>query len=352
MSTDASETTIRIAFGGEALQSGTMDVRDFAPALLALSDLFDESNKILNGGDSAVQLRIQHDIKRGSFDVTIRIVQTLMSKILDLFSGDHASVVALVAVIGFVAGPAGLSLFRLLKLVRGRPVVKAEFIDKENGVRLTIQGDDGQEVIVISRQVASLYNDLGIRRTWSRFLAPLNRDGIESLEVKTLDGAVVESVSKKELPAFEAPPADVAPQKINTSEFTQAYTIVSLSFKDGNRWRVTDGQSTISVTIEDASFLARVNNHDVSFSKDDVIRCAVRQEQTMTPDGLKTETAITKVIQHQHTYRQTVWPMLLDPGQQTGDTPSLPKEPAPKETKTEKKHPPKRASKSKKSKKN
>ena len=66
------EAKIRIAYDGEALRTGTMNVRDLAPALIALSDLFEESNKVLNDKDSAVQLRVQSDFRTGSFDVGVQ----------------------------------------------------------------------------------------------------------------------------------------------------------------------------------------------------------------------------------------------------------------------------------------
>jgi hypothetical protein len=319
MSAIASQATIRIAYDGEALDSGAMDVRDLAPALLALSDLFDESNKVLNGPDRAVQLRVQHDIKHGSFDVTIQVVQTWASKILSLFSGDSPSGAAnLIEILGFSvtsASAVGLGLFKLIKWLRGRQVKRIEYSD--DGVRLIVEGDQ----IIISRPLASLLNDIGVRRALAAVLAPLRRDGIESLQVKTPEGTIVESVSKMELPSFEPPvPSAEAERPLTKNEFEQVYTIVSLTFKEGNKWRVHDGQNTISATIEDAAFLARVSKHEVSFVKDDMIRCAVRQEQSMTADGLKTETVITRVIDHTHTYRQGILPLPAENPPRTSDS--------------------------------
>ncbi|MRG95766.1 hypothetical protein [Polyangium spumosum] len=305
MSAVASEATIRIAYDGDALQSGTMDVRDLAPALLALSDLFDGANKVLNGPDRAIQLRIRHDVKRGSFDVGIQVVQTWASKIVSLFAGDAASSAAnLIEILGFAIG-APLGLLKLIKWLRGRAVQRVELLN-DNGARLIVEGDE----IIISRPLAMVFNDLGVRRALAAVMSPLNRDGIDSFVAKTADGVVVEQVAKDERGVFSPPDAvDTTSKPINISEFKQAYTIVSVTFKDGNKWRVSDGQSTIAVTIEDADFLRRVNNHDVSFVKDDVIRCEVRQEQSMTPSGLKTEVFVKRVLEHQHTYRQMILPM-------------------------------------------
>jgi hypothetical protein len=311
MSAVTGEAHIRIAYDGEALQSGTMDVRDLAPALLALSDLFDEASKVLSGPDRAIQLRIKHDIRKGSFDVGIQVVQTWASKILSLFAGDSASGLAnLIEILGLVAG-AGYGLIKVVKWLRGRPIKRLEFTDDE-GVRLIVDGDE----LLISRPLAKVLNDVGVRRALAAVMAPLRRDGIESFEVRTAGGEVIETVTKQDAPAFEAPtPVDVAPQQIAKNEFQQAYTIVAVTFKEGNKWRVSDGQSTISVTIEDNEFLRKVNSHDVAFAKDDVIRCDVRQEQSMTSEGLKTEVFIKRILDHKHTYRQAVLPLELGPAQ-------------------------------------
>lgn len=164
----------------------------------------------------------------------------------------------------------------------------------------------------MKRSVATLFNDVGVRKALSSFFSPLRRDGIESIAFKTGDGEIVETVLRGELAAYEPPLPSGPTRKVNSAGFEQAFTIVSVTFKDGNKWRMTDGQSTISATIEDADFLAKVNNHDISFTKDDVIHCTVRQEQSVGPDGLKADTFITKVHEHTRMFRQVVLPMPLD----------------------------------------
>jgi hypothetical protein len=308
MSAIASEATIRIAYDGDALENGTMDVRDLAPALIALADLFDEANKVLSGPDRAVHLRVHHHVRHGSFDVTIQIVQTWVAKILTLFAADGASGAAnLIEILGFTKGVAeSVGLLGLIRWLRGRPVKRIEAIDEHN-VRIVVEDGD----IVIRRPVGEVFRDLGVRRALAASMAPLSRDGIDSFEVKTVSGTRVEKIDRKDLPSFEPPAPTVTPaEEVNVSNFTHAYTLASVTFKEGNKWRVYDGQSTVPVTIEDAGFLDRVNRHEVSFVKDDVLRCKVRQEQTITGDALKIETFITEVLEHKHLPRQVIIPIV------------------------------------------
>jgi hypothetical protein len=300
------EAHIRIAYDGDALRTGTMDVRDLAPALMALSDLFDEANKALGAKDSAIQLRLRADFKAGSFEVGIEVVQKLTTQVLQMFSGPAGSGLAnLLEVLGFtwlVTGPVRCGLLQLVKRLRGRPIQRTEIID-QGSVRLVLE----DEQIVITRGMATVFGDLAVRKAFSRVLEPLNRHGVDVFEIRTPDGRLVDRVTRADLPAFEPPaPVITEPHSVLESERDRAFTIVSLTFRDANKWRMYDGQNTISVTMDDADFLARVDAHEVSFQKDDALVCHVRERQTIGPDGLKIETAILKVLDHRHPPRQQV----------------------------------------------
>ncbi|XNL40222.1 hypothetical protein NBN09_00690 [Burkholderia lata] len=89
-----------------------------------------------------------------------------------------------------------------------------------------------------------------------------------------------------------------------------AFSIVSLAFKDDNKWRLYDGAGTIHAAIADIDFLKRVDNNQVSFSKGDVPVCNVRVQQWQTADGAKTEYEVTQVLEHRPAARQIQLPGL------------------------------------------
>ncbi|WP_210176106.1 hypothetical protein, partial [Agrobacterium bohemicum] len=124
---------------------------------------------------------------------------------------------------------------------------------------------------------------------------PLKKEGIN--EFKVLEAKrVVEVVNKSEATYFVAPEPD---GKVLLEDVRKAaFSIVSLAFKEDNKWRLHDGNSQISAIIEDKDFLYKVDHQQISFTKGDVLVCQVRVTQTQTGAGLKTEYAVIKVEQH------------------------------------------------------
>ena len=70
-----SKASFRVAFDGEAVAQHTMNVRDLAPALLALSDAFIEANQIVHGEKTAVEVHITPQIDENCFDICIEVIQ-------------------------------------------------------------------------------------------------------------------------------------------------------------------------------------------------------------------------------------------------------------------------------------
>jgi len=88
-----------------------------------------------------------------------------------------------------------------------------------------------------------------------------------------------------------------------------AFSIVSLAFKN-DTWRLSDGAGKVHVAIADTNFLKRVNSDQISLSKGDVLVCSVRTRQWQTIDSVKTEYAVTDVLEHRPAARQLPLPGL------------------------------------------
>jgi hypothetical protein len=99
------ETTFGITYDGPALAAGTMPVRDLAPALLALGDLFTEASQVLYPDAGPVALNIKAT-DEGSFDVHLILeAKDLWDQLVDMFTSDE--VTALVNLQNLVIGGVG-----------------------------------------------------------------------------------------------------------------------------------------------------------------------------------------------------------------------------------------------------
>lgn len=298
-----SQTSFSIAYDGPAVESGSMDVRDLAPALLAVGQLFDAANATLNEQRATVGVNVQATTQ-GSFEVVLDVVQTTASQLVSLFSGDAVTAALQLKELVLVGGGAVGGLIWLVKKLRGETPQKIERIDDER-VRITVRN----ETIDIPIKLLRLYEDSSVRDALERLVKdPLDKDGIETFEIRQ-ERTPVESVSARESAYFRKPsdPDEIIVQNISTT----AYSIVSLAFKQENKWRLYDGNTVISVLIADEEFLRKVDTNMISFAKRDVLICEVEMIQRRVGADLKAEYTVLKVIEHRPAPRQLNLP--IDP---------------------------------------
>ena len=82
---------LSITYEGEALQEGIMDFRELSSSLISLGELFEESNRVVNGDDSSVKIQVHADFRRGSFGIDVTVVQDLVAQVSNLFTDGSAT---------------------------------------------------------------------------------------------------------------------------------------------------------------------------------------------------------------------------------------------------------------------
>jgi hypothetical protein len=260
-----------------------MAVRDLAPALLALGDIFHETNSVLNPAFPDVQLDVRA-FNPGSFDVILHLAQELHDHgVQALTSPDVVALGELVTVVG--------AFFALVKQLRGRRIVREEAAETPGTTRLILDNGDVIETPAASKV---LYTRSTIRNAAKKVVDPLYQDGIEELRF-TVDEQTIVSINADDAEAFTV---DLADTPLGSQHLMMGLTLNSVSFVRGNKWKLNDGANTHWMQIEDEAFMDDVLNDREAFAKGDVLRCRVRMDQWQVEGGLKIEWAVEKVLEH------------------------------------------------------
>lgn len=281
-----SRADFTVTYDGPALQSHEMDVRELAPAMLAVGELFDAMNILLNGETAEVQIKVKAH-EAGCFSIVFDIVQGWRDGALSLLSGD--AVTAAINLKELLIGGGGLIYW-----IRQRKGQTPDRVEKLAGnmIRVTY----GDESFDVPLEMLRLYQDLAVRTALERVVyKPLQAPGIDLVEFGDRK-LPAQQVRGKEAEAFKAPEI---PEKVLVSDTREAaFSIVSLAFKEDNKWRLHDGSNSVSAVIEDEEFLSRVNRNQIRFAKGDVLICEVEFTQRQTSKGLTTDNIVKKVKRH------------------------------------------------------
>ena len=298
-----SEAHFSLIFRGQAVDDGEIDVRDLAPALLAVGDLLQAANHTINGEQANVAVKVKAT-SEGSFEIDLSLWQHVLDSIFT-YSETHKDGIAAAneltdlvmkaagGLTGAVMGVGG-GLLALLKWLKGR---KPERIEERGGDVIIHIGDTS---FVTNRRTVQLAENVVVRTQARRLVGALERDGIESISARQ-SGEEELTIYRDDIHSFDLPD-DTEDLFVELRRMT--LQIISLSFKEDNKWRLTDGAEPFTASIEDADFLKRIANDEISFGKNDYLVCDVRETQVKTTKGLKKERTIVRVIDHKPAARQ------------------------------------------------
>ncbi|MCA8339832.1 hypothetical protein QZM91_24170 [Burkholderia multivorans] len=278
-----------VVYDGPALEEHRMDVRDLAPALIAFADLFTAANKEINGDAAEVRVQVNASFKAGSFGIDLVAAQHLLDQIKDIFSGNGATAICNAWTLLGMVGLAGGGLIGMLRKLAGRRPIKIEQRGDLASVWLS-----QTESFEVERNVVRLYRNKSVRVSLEKVFSPLQQEGITEFGV-VINNDVVLDVKDSEVGFFDS--ADAEEEVVSDTTSRKMLEIESLTFKDGNKWRVHDGTSTFYASIEDKEFLDKIDGGE-RFGKGDVLIVDLRQVQSVVGARLVTESTIIKVLDH------------------------------------------------------
>lgn len=302
----AREANFTIVFDGEALHGSRMDVRDLAPALLALGDLLEQANRVLNGDKVSVSVHVRA-FEAGCFGISLEMLQSCAKEIWNSFFSKY-NVLEILALLGLTPVTIAGGLFYLIKRMKGGKAKSTRTLADGN-VTIIFTNDLGiDDEVTVKKEVALLFSDKDVRSSAHNTVAPLLRDGITSFSIKE-DDKIIPLVTASEAHYFILPTIEPTEIPLEKEPQERILSIVALSFKEDNKWRLSDGTVVFNVVMQDSTFLSQVGQGLRDFAKGDMLRVLLATKVYYTHDGLKTEYTVVTVLEHMKTPRQIYLPL-------------------------------------------
>lgn len=295
-----SAVTFQLTYDGPAVAHNEINVRDLAPAMLAVGETFEALNRLFNGNKAEIAVNVRAH-EPGSFTVVFDVIQQARP-IVDFFSGPEITAALNLRELLITGIGTGVGLIKLIKKLKGRAPLR--ITELEPGLfRLQLE----KETFDVPIELLRAYKDFSVRTAIERFVAyPLKKEGIDSLRIQSskTDGTIVK---KEEAAYFSLPATD---DQVIIDDFRRtALTIRDLSFDENGLWRLNEGSNRVRASITDEAFLQKIENDEIRFAKHDVLICDVRFIQRRTTKGqVKNEYQITKVLDHIQAPRQLQLP--------------------------------------------
>ena len=306
-----SQAETRIAYTGPALESGVMNVRELAPALLALGELCNRANEALTGQEKGVSVQVKADFKSGSFEFAVLVeTETWRAATKFFTSADYIAAKELLGLLG-LGGSGILGLFAYIKKRRGR---KAKTSVETDDGKVVDTFDDG-ETITAPKEVHQLHETPSVRRAVKKIVAPLASDGIDGLQVRDPKRRenIVEEISQQDAPYYlEVPDSG----EVAENEMELLLLPVTVHLEGERQWvfrRGSGSGETIKAKITDEEFAGKMAAGEIRFARGDMLRAKVHERQWDEGGELKTKHEIVKVIKYIEARRQQQLPIESPP---------------------------------------
>lgn len=88
-----SHAEFELTYDGPAVEDGSMDVRDLAPALLAVGQFIEAANRVVHGDNATAKVQVR-TVSPGSFHIGFDIGVSFLQSMRDMLAGPEATAAA------------------------------------------------------------------------------------------------------------------------------------------------------------------------------------------------------------------------------------------------------------------
>lgn len=254
-----------------------MDVYQVSANMIAFSEFVVTAAKIAYGDKITVNAEVA-GFGKGSF--LTDLVFNFANHSIPIFTSFSPS--ELLAIIN--------ESFALWKHLKGSP---PRSVTEGVNQSVVIENNNGQVIQIKTESFTLVMNERSAEAIGQFVKKTLSDEGIDSLEIGC-GNDVVANVKQSEAGYFSL----VRPSESITDSIIQMSLIIEAPvFKDGNKWRFSDGQNSFFADIIDMDFLSAVDEGE-QFGKGDLLRVDLRIKQERAGAKITTERFIEKVHEH------------------------------------------------------
>lgn len=292
METVALSSSFHVRYEGDSIQAGRIDARALADSLLAITDTLERSNKIINGKNSEVMVKIDANMLPGSF--VVKLLAEIGAVGTEPTVAGIASVVTIVGFAGGLLYQGCRTLIGFMKKAKNRKIVSIE--TTENDLK-SVTFSDGEGIDKVSQEVIDLYENLSVRLAIENMSQVLNTDGVASMSFwDDENDRNPEVIEKGDRPLLKAPESGVLLDR--DEETILVISVANLSGEPGG-WKFKEDEisSDFSADVFDSTFLDKIKNRKISLKCGDMVKVILKKQQSRPRRNLKTSYSILRVIE-------------------------------------------------------
>lgn len=270
-----------LEYNGDKVKNGQLKAKDVAKYIAAIDDFMNVISIHAYGKETNINIDVS-GFRGNSFDIDFAL------QVVNIGAGAIFSTASPQDLISLAT-----DCIKACLHLKGQPPIETTKNTVNNTI--DIKNNYGQSQIFHIETLNVIADTTGAKSLETFIREPLLQ-GIESVTVKSTQHNISACVAANEADYYK-------PINLNMPLFKNSIktglVIESPSFKDGNKWRFSDGQSSFYAEITDPVFLKAVDSGEERFGKNDILTVEMDIIQYKSISGLKIEKVVTKVLEHQ-----------------------------------------------------